>query len=47
MEQGLASMLVSNVYGDGKSNSVTHYYDKKGIGSKATKKKKKEGKKNG
>ena len=46
MEQGLASMLVSNVYGDGKSNTVTHYYDKKCIGSKSTKKKK-EGKKNG
>ena len=46
MEQGLASVLVSNVYGGGKSNTVTHYYDKKGIGSKATKKKK-EGKKNG
>ena len=43
MGEGLAAHVVSNMYGKGEGNTVTHYYDR---GSK-TKTKKKEGKKNG
>ena len=44
MGEGLAAH-VTNMYGDGGSNTIKHYYDK-GQKSK-TKTKKKEGKKNG
>ena len=43
MGEGLAAHVVSNMYGNGEGNTVTHYYDK---GSKP-KTKKNEGKKNG
>ena len=44
MGEGLAAH-VTNMYGNGEGNTVTHYYDR---GSKLkTKTKKKEGKKNG
>ena len=45
MGEGLAAHVVSNVYGNGEGNTVTHYYDR---GSKSkTKPKKNEGKKSG
>jgi len=36
MEGGLGAQLagVSNTYGDGSSNTVTHHYDRGGIGKK-------------
>ena len=46
MGEGLAAHVVSNMYGNGDGNTVTHYYDKKGTKPK-NKPKKKEGNKNG
>ena len=45
MGEGLAAH-VTNTYGNGDSNTIKHYYDKKGTKPK-NKPKKKEGNKNG
>ena len=39
--EGLAAQGVTNTYGDGKDNTIKHYYGGATIGSKPIKKKKK------